>query len=273
MTIQHITLSQSSLQDYADCPRLFELRYLHHLDYPAVEAEPALENKKHQREGVYFHRLAQQYFLGIPAERVGRLANSENLKRWWDHFQQSAEIAALSRMALLKTETLLSAPLSPFRLVAKYDLIASDGKKFFIYDWKTYRKRPKNETLATRWQTRVYRALLAKAGASFNGGQPIAPERIEMVYWFADYPSDAARFPYAADQYQRDWDALSTLAAEIESASSFPKTENLARCLYCPYRSHCNRGIRAGDSLDAELETEADEAFDLNFEQIGEIEF
>ncbi|MCZ2126685.1 MAG: PD-(D/E)XK nuclease family protein [Anaerolineales bacterium] len=273
MTIELRSLSQSSLQDYADCPYLFELRYLQHLDYPAVEAEPALENEKHQREGTYFHRLAQQYFLDVPVESISKLANSDNLERWWDHFQHSAEIAALHQMPLLKTETILSAPLPPFRLVAKYDLIASDGEKFFIYDWKTYRKRPQNSTLALRWQTRVYRALLAKAGDSLNGGKPIAPEQIEMIYWFADYPNDAVRFPYSADQCKRDWDALSALAVEIKSAASFPKTDNLSRCLFCAYRSHCNRGVRAGDALDAEIETEADESFDLNFEQIGEIEF
>ncbi len=33
------------------------------------------------------------------------------------------------------------------------------------------------------------------------------------------------------------------------------------------------RGVRAGDAADSELETEAEELFDINFEQIGEIEF
>lgn len=54
------TFSQSSLQDYFDCPRRFELRYIDRLNWPAVEAEPALENERRLREGTYFHRLAQQ---------------------------------------------------------------------------------------------------------------------------------------------------------------------------------------------------------------------
>jgi hypothetical protein len=58
MPIELPTLSQSSLQDYNDCPRRFELRYLQRLAYPAIETEPALENEKHQREGEFFHRLA-----------------------------------------------------------------------------------------------------------------------------------------------------------------------------------------------------------------------
>ena len=81
MPTELTTLSQSSLQDYNDCPRRFELRYLQRLAYPAIETEPALENEKHQREGEQFHRLVQQYFIGIPAEQVGKLANTENLQR------------------------------------------------------------------------------------------------------------------------------------------------------------------------------------------------
>jgi CRISPR/Cas system-associated exonuclease Cas4 (RecB family) len=270
MPIELTTLSQSSLQDYNDCPRRFELRYLQRLAYPAVESEPALENEKHQREGEYFHRLLHQYFIGIPAEEIEKLAGADNLRRWWGNFMQSESLAGLN---VLKSETTLSAPLGKFRLVAKYDLIAFDREKFLIYDWKTYRKRPKNEWLAVRWQTRVYRALLVRAGSHFNGGKPIEPEQIEMRYWFADFPNDPAVFPYQAEQFKRDWDALNRLAGEIAAASSYPKTDEVSKCSYCPYRSYCNRGVRAGGTLDAELETEAEELFDINFEQIGEIEF
>jgi predicted RecB family nuclease len=270
MTESLTTLSQSSLQDYNDCPRRFELRYLQQLSYPAIETEPALENEKHQQEGEYFHRLAQQFFIGIPPEQIAKLANTDNLQRWWDNFTQN--LTGLNDLTGLKPEHTLSAPLGKFRLLAKYDLIVRDGDKFIIYDWKTYRKRPKTEWLAVRWQTRVYRVLLVQAGRHLNGGQPIKPEQVEMIYWFSDFPSEPAKFPYSADQFKRDWDALAHIADEIASASSFPKTDEVAKCSYCPYRSYCNRGIRAGDSLDAELETEAEELFDINFEQIGEIE-
>ena len=264
------TLSQSSLQDYADCPRRFELRYLQRLNYPAIETEPALENEKRQKEGEYFHRLAQQHLIGIPAEQVGKLANTENLQRWWSNF---LDFRSLRDFGSLYPEITLSAPLGKFRLVAKYDLIAIGKEQVTIFDWKTYHKRPKNEWLHIRWQTRVYRALLVQAGAHFNNGKLFAPEQIEMVYWFANFPTEPARFVYKADQYKRDWDALTKIADEITSAADFPKTDEVSKCSYCPYRSYCNRGIRAGDAADAELETEAEELFDINFEQIGEIAF
>jgi len=270
MTFTLNTLSQSSLQDYADCPRRFQLRYLERLSYPALEAEPALENERHQQEGEYFHRLLQQHLLGISDEKLARLANTPNLQRWWDNFQNNPP--HLDGYTIYP-ELTLSAPLGNFRLLAKYDLVAVYRDKAVIYDWKTYRKRPRNEWLSARWQTRVYRALLVKAGANLNNGNPLEPEQIEMVYWFADFPTEPAHFPYNPTQFKRDWDALARLAEEIASASSYPKTDDRQKCSYCPYRSYCDRGIQAGNLDQVEAEMEAEELFDVNFEQIGEVAF
>ena len=79
-------LSQSSIQDFTDCARRFKLRYIDRLSYPAMESEPAFENERNQQEGEFFHRLVQQAFLGLDPERLGRLANSSNLARWWENF-------------------------------------------------------------------------------------------------------------------------------------------------------------------------------------------
>jgi len=283
-TFQLTTLSQSSLQDYMDCARRFKLRYLDRLSYPAAETEPTLENEKHQQEGEYFHRLVQQHLIGIPAEQIAKFANTANLQRWWENFQNSNDLAGL-RAALPKQgeegknltglypEATLSAPLGKYRLLAKYDLIALLDGKALIYDWKTYRKRPRSEWLNARMQTRVYRALLVQAGAHLNNGKPFEPEQIEMIYWFADFPEEPARLPYTSAQYQRDRDLLLKLSEEVGTAASYPLTEDRQKCLFCTYRSYCERGVRAGDVEQAEAEMEAEELFDVNFEQIGEIAF
>jgi len=273
MPSQLTTLSQSSLQDYVDCARRFQLRYVERLSYPAIESEPTLENEKHQQEGEYFHRLVQQYLIGIPAEQISKLANSANLQRWWENFLADKDLRVLKELRGLLPESTLSAPLGKYRLLAKYDLIAIENGKATIYDWKTYRKRPRNEFLSARMQTRVYRALLAHAGAHLNNSTPFEPEQIEMVYWFSDFPNEPARFTYTSAQYKRDWDTLVKLADEINSASSYPLTDDRTKCSYCPYRSYCDRGVRAGDVDQAEAEMEAEELFDVNFEQIGEIAF
>jgi hypothetical protein len=270
---QLTTLSQSSLQDYVDCAQRFKLRYLDRLSYPAVETEPALENEKHQQEGEYFHRLVQQHLIGIPAEQIAKFANTMNLQRWWENFQNSKDLTGLRNLSGLYPEATLSAPLGKYRLLAKYDLIAVENGKVTIYDWKTYRKRPRNEWLSARMQTRVYSALLVNAGAHLNGGKPFEPEQIEMIYWFADFPNEPARFAYTSVHFKRDWDLLLKLSEEIATASSYPLTEDRQKCLYCTYRSYCERGIRAGNMDQAEAEMEAEELFDVNFEQIGEIAF
>ena len=281
---QLTTLSQSSLQDYMDCAQRFKLRYLDRLSYPAVETEPTLENEKHQQEGEYFHRLVQQHLIGIPAEQVAKFANTPTLQRWWENFQTAKDLTGLREilrrqseksgdLSGLYPEATLSAPLGNYRLLAKYDLIAIGDDKVTIYDWKTYRKRPRNEWLAARMQTRVYRALLVQAGSHLNKGQPFEPEQIEMVYWFADFPDDPARFAYTSLQFTRDWDSLRRLSDELATAASFPLTDDRQKCLFCTYRSYCERGIQAGGIEQAEAEREAEELFDVDFEQIGEIAF
>lgn len=241
------------------------------LSYPAVEAEPALENEKRTEQGQFFHRLAQQYFLGLPSERLSDLATSPDLMRWWENFKKAFRNP--EDLGSLHPEFALSSPIGNHRLLAKYDLIAVKDGKASIYDWKTYHKRPKNEWMAIRMQTRVYRYLLAVAGASINGGGPIQPENIEMVYWYTDFPAEPAIFTYDPAQFKRDGAALEKLTGEIEARAEFEKTDDEKKCAYCPYRSYCARGTKAGEWRDAEGEAEALETFDINFEQVAEIAF
>lgn len=267
---QPFTFSQSSLQDYADCPRRFQLRYVDQLTWPAVESEPVVENEHRQQEGQIFHRLVQQHLLGLPTENLIRLANTPNLMRWWENY--IASNLGLSGFRTF-TESTLSAPLGKHRLLAKYDLIAIGENQAIIIDWKTYAKRPRDEWMSARWQTRVYRAWLTVAGNQLNGGQPIVPERIEMIYWYADFPSEPARFKYTSAQFKRDWSAIEKVVNEISSAREFPMTEDEKMCRFCVYRSYCDRGKQAGAFEEAESEMESEAAFDVNFEQISEIEF
>ena len=262
------TFSQSSLQDYMDCARRFQLRYIERLAWPAIESEPVAENERRQLEGQIFHRLVQQYLLGVPAENLSHMANTPNLARWWNNFKEE-----FGSFGELHPELTLSSPIGNHRLVAKYDLIAVQNSKVIIYDWKTYAKRPRDEWMSARWQTRVYRVLLVQAGAHLNKNNPFEPGQIEMIYWYADFPSDPTKLKYDANHFKRDWAALEKVVNEISSAGEFPLTEDEKICRFCVYRSYCNRGAQAGQIDEAEAEMESEAAFDVNFEQIGEIEF
>ena len=267
--------SQASLQDYVDCPRRFQLRYVLQLAWPAQEVEPALENEQHMRQGAAFHRLIHRHTLGIPAEDLSRTVQDADLRRWWHNYlERRPEGLPKARFP----EIVLSAPMGEHRLLAKYDLVAVEpGQRAVIVDWKTSRKRTKRKYLTERLQTKVYPYLLVRAGAHLDGGQPIAPEQNEMIYWFADYPEDPARFAYDVAQYEADGAYLTSLVEEIAGLgdTDFPLATQERRCKFCPYRSLCQRGVRAGTLDEIEDEVDVGDTFDvdIDFEQIAEIAY
>jgi CRISPR/Cas system-associated exonuclease Cas4 (RecB family) len=270
--------SQSSLQDFDTCPRRFKLRYLDHLRWPAVESEPIQEAERLARLGADFHRLVQQHIVGI-AENVlsDTLTESESaLQSWWQSYlQHRPPMLAGTR---LYAEVTLSTPVRGFRLMARFDLLAAqpDGA-FLIVDWKTSLHKPASADLARRMQTRVYPYVLAMAGAAFNGGQPIDPAAIQMIYWYPERPDQAERFEYSAQLRQRDEQFLSDLIEQVKQeveTERFPMVEDKKSCTYCVYRSFCDRGAKAG--WVAELVEEPQEILDvlaLDWEQIAEIQY
>jgi CRISPR/Cas system-associated exonuclease Cas4 (RecB family) len=268
--------TQSNLQDYLDCPRRFELRHILRQEWPALQTEPELEQEKYMRRGYLFHQLVHQRLVGLPAEQLSDQIDDVDLGRWWENFLKQSPLDDLPPYHL--AEFSLSAPFSSFRLLAKYDLLAVDpGKRAAILDWKTSLHRPARHTLQDRMQTRLYPFLLVEAGARLNGGNPVSPEQVQMTYWFAEEPENPERFDYSTNQYLEDRAYLEGLIKEIlgHAKGSFLLTPNEKLCQYCIYRSLCNRGINAGAYQDQEEETFtlSDQPLDLDFEQIGEIEY
>ena len=208
--------SATSLQDYADCSRRFQLHYLLEVAWPAPEAEPVGEQERHARLARDFHRLVHQHLLGLSAESLSALVRDHDLGRWWRAYLAYAVTFSGDRVM---PEIGLSAPLAGYRLYAQYDAIVVSpnlaGFQFLILDWKTYRKRPTRTWLARRLQTRVYPLVLALAGAPWNGGRPIEPDVIEMRYWLAEHPDTPESFAYDATTYQSDYAHLTSLITEI----------------------------------------------------------
>lgn len=271
---EDFAFSQSSLQDYVDCARRFELRYIDGVRYPALEAQPALEHEDHMRQGAQFHKMVQQHLAGVPADLLAEsVADDETLRTWWHTFATSGLKGLPDKhYAEITLETFLG----DYRLIAKYDLLAiePDGKAMIV-DWKTSRKVTAKKWLQNRLQTIVYRYVLAQAGAHLYGGKPIPPENITMTYWFVGHDGKQVTFDYSSEQMQQDEANLLKLIHDIESANLFPLTQDERHCKFCSYRSLCNRGEQAGQIDDLELEDEmiTDAGFDVDFDQIAEIEF
>lgn len=270
--------SQSSLQDFEACACRFKLRYLEQLRWPALESEPVQEAERLAQLGTDFHRLPQQYLAGI-AEAVltNSLVESDaDLQGWWQSYLQYRPTVATE--ARLYPEVILSTPLGGHRLVARFDLlVAQPDGTFLIIDWKTSLRKPPRDILAQRIQTRVYPYVLAMAGTAFNGGQSIDPITIQMIYWYPALPDQPEQFAYSHQLRQRDEQFLGDLIAQVKHASqtsAFPLVEDKKACIYCVYRSFCDRGAKAGPL--AALTEEPLEVIDvlaLDWDQIAEIQY
>jgi RecB family exonuclease len=275
---ESFVFSQSNLQDYIDCPYRFYLRHVLRTKWPALVVGDALAFEKRGQTGARFHRLIQQYLLGVSEARLTELAEADpepDLAHWWDDFLTVIPPLLEGERYV---EMTLGASLQGQRLVAKYDLILSrpDGA-LAIYDWKTSSRKVRKDWLLERVQTRLYRMLLALSGSVLSSNGESAPERIEMNYWFAPHPDALVALPYTQDAFEADKTYFSDLIAEIRSrpAAAFTRTSDLTRCRFCVYRSHCDRGATAGDLAELDdfaLEAEEVEP-ELAFDQIAEIEF
>ncbi len=273
--------SQSNLQDYVDCQRRFQLKHILHQAWPAVEAEPYLENERLMDQGLKFHRIVRQYLSGVTAQQVAlSIRSDEMMQLWWENiYTKSGPLTALSEPGIRHYEEIsLSVSIAQFRLVAKYDLLVihPDGR-WSIFDWKTSANHPRHRWLAERVQTHVYPFVLAGAGVGLMPGSAINPGQIEMIYWFTNQPEQPERFPYSPAAYREDNRYLSNLVTTISQKGDeiYPLTPDVRRCLFCTYRSLCNRGVAAGDiaHLEEWLEPETPAEVSIDFDQIGEIEF
>jgi hypothetical protein len=284
--------SQSNLQDYLECQRRFQLRYLLQIAWPALEAQPATENENHLRMGAVFHYIIRQHQSGVPLELLTQTiqhyqdTGQNELPLWWDNYLNTINNDKLGTLfqpsppnsADIFTEMSFSVPLGGFRVVAKYDLlIINSSGTATIIDWKTNRKRPPRRWLQERMQSRVYPFAMIKAGSDLNQGNPIEPEQVSILYWFANYPTEPEQLQYSREQYLADEGFLLDLINQIihKSEADFYLTHNEASCRFCIYRSLCDRGVQAGAFDSAErLDTGTDdEHIEINMEQIEEIGF
>lgn len=255
-------LSQSSLQDFAECQRRFQLRYLLQQAWPAPIAEPLNDYETAERLGAQFHLLAQRYYLGVPVEHV-----EPSLLLWWDAFlQHPPTLPGTER----RPEVLTSAVIIGQRITAAFDLLAYEsGGNVVIVDWKTSRHRPKREWLDRRWQTILYPLLLVETAEKLIGFA-VQPEQVKMLYWFANFPTEPEIFAYSTERYQQDKHKLEETLVQISGIDQeiWTLTEDRRKCRLCQYRSLCDRGREVGGVGEIEVEVatpddEIDESFVL----------
>jgi CRISPR/Cas system-associated exonuclease Cas4 (RecB family) len=261
--------SQSSLQDYADCPRRFQLRYLLRCDWPAIQTQPLQAAERHMARGQAFHRLAHQRHLGLGDEVLQRAAVTADLEDWW---QALVDHGPTDLPAARQAECTLAIPLAGYGLAAKYDLLAAEEGRLVIVDWKTNPRRPGRTVLEHRLQTHVY-PFVASEAASGLTGLAVEPGQVEMLYWFAAFPLQPETFRYTAAHRDQDEDRLSGMIHEIASCRQevYPLTASDRTCRYCVYRSLCERQVDAPPWDEADDDVDELPGLDTQLEQVAEI--
>lgn len=224
--------TQSRLQDYVDCPYRYSLRYIEQIESPSVQAEPVREFERAVERGTTFHQLLHQYFVGVSAEVIERRIQDERVRLWWNQFlKDGLRDLPLRRLP----EITLMARLDDTPLAAKLDLLALESGRIVIVDWKTFRK-PALHRLESRLQTKVYRWVVSQAAGTILG-EKVAPDQIEMRYWFAGDPNPRSEISYSHDEMMADEHELSTLIHKIKQDETFLRTDDENTCRVCGYRS------------------------------------
>lgn len=267
--------SQNNLQDFVDCPRRFQLKFILHTTWPAPVSEPMEEHERLMRLGSDFHRMVHQFYLKIPEEKISQHIDDPDLNTWWEGFLANppSELPEIR-----KPEIYLSMPFEGYRLAAKIDLLAIEkGKQVVIVDWKTTHRKPHPQGLMNKIQSLVYPYVVYHAGKQLNDGKTFSLDQIRMVYWFPAFPDKAAQFFLDETWLKNTESQLIRLVREISGMNLeiFPLTSETAKCKFCRYRSLCDRGVTAGQFDEDENDTleESETLLNINFDEIQGIAF
>jgi len=245
---QSLQLNQSSLQDYLDCPRRFQLKVIEGLSWPAAYSEPIEVFEKSTRIGNRFHLICQQFFSGVDPVLIENSLSDPVLQEMWDNFLPYGESLLQYR---LYPEPLLSISFLEHKLIAKYDLIVEvNPKQYLIIDWKTTANKPPRSKLGKRLQTHLYPFIFSQSGNDLFLDNSISPAFIEMRYWYPLSSEHEEIFPYSDEKNAKvktDLEQiLSKIITSISERTKFHLTDDKSSCQYCVFRSLCNRGSTAG---------------------------
>ncbi len=242
--------TQSNLQDYLDCPRRFQLRYVQSQAWPGVEAEPFLEHERYMERGAEFHRLVERHQLGIDPVLIEAHIDDSDMRAWWQSYVAFDALHELEGQRF--PELQVSVELGGYRFLGVFDLLVDvpDGR-VVIFDWKTYRKMPSRRWLEARAQTRLYLPLVVLAAARLLGRE-VLPDVVSLVYWCVTGVEPVV-FEYSPALFEHDQAVLLDVGRRVMNADiglEWSLVVDNARCKFCAFRSLCGRGLKAGRTLD-----------------------
>ena len=251
--------SANNLQDYVDCPRRFELKYLLKRDWPAEESQPVLEWEHELQLGTHFHQLVYQYLSGLPEEALIASINDTDVESWFRNFLAFYRQQEFSRIF---PEFRVRVPLGAYQAVAVYDLLAlTPDQRLVILDWKTAKNKPKLSKVSKRMQTVLYPYAALESASNFLPEVTLTAQSIQMTYVYVRHTADnTITFSNNDNQHTSNQMMLVRKVNEIAGLelSPFPKTKDEDLCKFCVYRSLCERGQNAGSLAELKAEPELD---------------
>lgn len=264
--------SAIKIQDFLDCARRYELKYVLRQSWPAIACEPVLEIEENIKRGNQFHFLLHQFFTGVPKDVLRKSIQDDFLSTW---FENSLVFLSTLILKTVFSEFHLDCQIGDSKVQGIFDLIFINEKdELGIIDWKTSKYIPKNRTFAKKIQTILYPLIIQESSAEFLGSIEKIPENISMRYWFPAKPDKEIIFSYSQIAHENNIRFITHTIQDINNKQigDFNLTDDENKCRYCSYRSLCNRGTFPGKIQDA---TDFDNESELNFDfdQIPDIPF
>ncbi len=267
------SFSAKKIQDFIDCERRYELRYILNQSWPAITSEPILEIESNIKRGNEFHYLVHQFISGVPEKILRETVRDSLISNWFGSF--------LSFYKTLKVKTIfsefpLTAQIGTNKLTAVYDLIyLNENEELCIIDWKTSKYIPGKNILALKVQSILYPFILNETSAEFLQGSHYPPEKISMRYWYPSSPAENIIFPYGQEAHETNHVFLKNIISEMQEKKDgeFILTKDEKKCGFCPYRSLCNRGISASKFNESESTSIDEGNLFSEFAQLPEIYF
>ena len=169
-------------------------------------------------------------------------------------------------------------PFEGFSLIGQFDLLVrTPDHQMVIYDWKTTSAKPNILAMRRGIQSRLYPLLISIVGQENVSKYSCTPDEIIMVYWFPDYPENTININYSNFQFQEDTAYFKSLLNEIVATErgNYLMTPDEKHCLYCQYRSLCNRGESSGYWKQDEESTylDLDSSVEIDLDHVTEIEY
>ena len=239
------------------------MRYITPIHWPAEKNSQQLSIERLVRDGALFHRLAEQFFLGISSEHIERQIDSlvdSSVFRYWNNFlafaQSKFDLRDINQK--FKPEYSILFQLAGFNLEAKVDLLHFNAmdNTFKIFDWKTTRVQYENDTL----QTKIYLLALAEHADKSN-----APNQdpLSIEYWFAESPKELLRITKTREELKPIKGQITDQMNQIRLDTNFFPINDAAKCGRCPFRTYCQTGLHAAVyDPDADFDNEIDGWFE-----------